>query len=323
MKLECADLMDPRLVCVATIARVVGRLLKVHFDGWEDDYDQWLDSSSPDVYPVGWCYLVGHKLEGPRVLPKTPLIAKASPKIGRKRRGRKKGSTKSDSKTAPFTRTAQIKKEQAEFEQQKQKTKVQVKREKVGVRVKQEPKIEPVEPVEEEIEEDVPEEEEDDEEEDDDESSLNQSFGTSNASVGRGEMDEDETTNTTTTTTTPAATQQQQEKFIPRLNRMSTSSNSPEAPTSGSGSGGGVLDPISWTNDDVVQFLTVNDCTVHCAAFIKANVDGKRMLDLTKDDIITLLGTLGPALKIFDLIQQLRLRVNPKYKGTVLSKKFL
>lgn len=32
MRLECADLMDPRLVCVATIAGVVGRLLKVKFE---------------------------------------------------------------------------------------------------------------------------------------------------------------------------------------------------------------------------------------------------------------------------------------------------
>lgn len=66
MRLEAADLMDPRLVCVATITRVIGRLLRVHFDGWEDEYDQWLDCQSPDIYPVGWCDLVNHKLEGPR-----------------------------------------------------------------------------------------------------------------------------------------------------------------------------------------------------------------------------------------------------------------
>ena len=29
MKVECRDLMDPILVCVGTISRVVGRLLKV------------------------------------------------------------------------------------------------------------------------------------------------------------------------------------------------------------------------------------------------------------------------------------------------------
>ena len=33
MKVEAADQMDPKLICVGTIARVVGRLLKVHFDG--------------------------------------------------------------------------------------------------------------------------------------------------------------------------------------------------------------------------------------------------------------------------------------------------
>lgn len=80
MKMEAADLMDPRLVCVATIAKVVGRLLKVHFDGWEDEYDQWLDCESPDIYPVGWCQLVGHKLEGPRQIPKPVQPIIKSPK---------------------------------------------------------------------------------------------------------------------------------------------------------------------------------------------------------------------------------------------------
>lgn len=96
-KLECADLMDPRLVCVATISKVVGRLLKVHFDGWEDEYDQWLDCESPDVYPVGWCVLVGHKLEGPRILPKQSIVLKHSPKSTRKKSRKKKGG-KLDSK---------------------------------------------------------------------------------------------------------------------------------------------------------------------------------------------------------------------------------
>ncbi|XP_054260917.1 polycomb protein Sfmbt isoform X2 [Macrosteles quadrilineatus] len=65
MKLEAVDLMEPRLVCVATVSRVIGRLLKIHFDGWEEEYDQWLDCCSPDMYPVGWCQLVCHKLEAP------------------------------------------------------------------------------------------------------------------------------------------------------------------------------------------------------------------------------------------------------------------
>lgn len=94
MKIECADLMDPRLVCVATIAKTVGRLLKIHFDGWEDEYDQWLDSQSPDMYPVGWCVLVGHKLEGPPQVPRPTVPQKISPKSNKKK-GRKK-KTKAD-----------------------------------------------------------------------------------------------------------------------------------------------------------------------------------------------------------------------------------
>jgi len=65
MKLECTDLIEPKLVCVATVVRVVGRLVKVHFDGWDGDYDQWMDAHSVNFYPVGWAELVGHRLEHP------------------------------------------------------------------------------------------------------------------------------------------------------------------------------------------------------------------------------------------------------------------
>ncbi|XP_010893815.2 lethal(3)malignant brain tumor-like protein 2 [Esox lucius] len=65
MKLEAVDLMDPRLVCVATVRRCVGRLLLLHFDGWEPDFDQWVDVQSPDIYPVGWCEVTGYQLQPP------------------------------------------------------------------------------------------------------------------------------------------------------------------------------------------------------------------------------------------------------------------
>lgn len=56
-----------RLICVGTVLQVVGRLLRVHFDGWENEYDQWVDCESPDMYPVGWCEVMDYSLEGPRV----------------------------------------------------------------------------------------------------------------------------------------------------------------------------------------------------------------------------------------------------------------
>ncbi|XP_068439980.1 lethal(3)malignant brain tumor-like protein 2 [Clinocottus analis] len=65
MKLEAVDLMEPRLVCVATVKRYVGRLLLIHFDGWEDEFDQWIDHLSPDIYPVGWCDLMRYQLQPP------------------------------------------------------------------------------------------------------------------------------------------------------------------------------------------------------------------------------------------------------------------
>lgn len=46
---------------------MVGRLLKIHFDGWENEYDQWVDCESPDFYPVGWCEVMNYDLEGPRI----------------------------------------------------------------------------------------------------------------------------------------------------------------------------------------------------------------------------------------------------------------
>ncbi|KAL6094461.1 l3mbtl2 [Pungitius sinensis] len=64
-KLEAVDLMEPRLVCVATVTRCVGRLLLIHFDGWEDEFDQWIDHLSSDIYPAGWCELMRYQLESP------------------------------------------------------------------------------------------------------------------------------------------------------------------------------------------------------------------------------------------------------------------
>ncbi|XP_029102601.1 lethal(3)malignant brain tumor-like protein 2 isoform X2 [Scleropages formosus] len=65
MKLEAVDLMEPRLVCVATVRRCAGRLLLLHFDGWEPEFDQWVDYQSPDIYPVGWCEITGYQLQPP------------------------------------------------------------------------------------------------------------------------------------------------------------------------------------------------------------------------------------------------------------------
>ncbi|KAF2364820.1 Mbt repeat [Trinorchestia longiramus] len=101
MHLEATDLMDPRLVCVATVKAVHGRLLQVHFDGWEDDFDQWIDSQSTDIYPVGWCQMVSYRLEGP---PQAANTGSGGPRRRSKTRGsgrRRRGTSGTAAAPAP------------------------------------------------------------------------------------------------------------------------------------------------------------------------------------------------------------------------------
>lgn len=345
MKLESADLMDPRLICVATISRVVGRLLKVHFDGWDDEYDQWLDSESPDIYPIGWCVLVGHKLEGPRILPKIPPTQKISPKTTKKGKRKKKVmkfemTPSGDMHPVPTTRTASVKKEQEQFEQQKllstapttipysiaqlqsnldqiqyaNTTAVSLESSHSGsgtttggssssslLSIKHEPTHDPM---------------------------LGPIFDQSTESVGDDDMgglkteDEDGESNSATGNPSSAPseiTDIEMEKIIPRLINDNGSS-SPEPGT-------GQINPDSWDVKDVAMFLTANDCTLHCEPFVANGIDGKRLLQLSKDDIITLLNMkVGPSLKIYDLIQQLKCKIDPSKSRLLkssLGKKYL
>ena len=63
MKLESVDLMEPKMICVATVTAVVDRLILLSFDGWDNQFDQWVDWESCDIYPMGWAKFVGYSLE--------------------------------------------------------------------------------------------------------------------------------------------------------------------------------------------------------------------------------------------------------------------
>lgn len=259
MHLEATDIMDPRLVCVATISRVVGRLLRVHFDGWEVEYDQWLDCTSPDMYPVGWCQLVSHKLEAPRLVspPKVNINAGRPQRGVRGRRGRRgmpkrrQGMKKSPGGTllpthVPAMGDAAV------------------------------PMLMQVDSF------------------SDTGSDQGMSHESFPESVTGMETDGSQQSLPSTDVGVAAST-----KLIPRLINNSSASL-------------GEFNPSEWDVNDVAQFLKVNDCAAYCDNFAKKNINGQGLLNLTKEEVMALSGMkVGPSLKISDLIQQLRIKVNP------------
>ncbi|KAF5304552.1 hypothetical protein FQA39_LY09603 [Lamprigera yunnana] len=257
MKIEAADLMDPRLVCVATVAKIVGRLLRVHFDGWEDEYDQWLDCESPDIYPVGWCQSIGYKLEGPRVVPKCIVPVAKSPKTPKKR-GRKK----------------KVKIEPNKFSPRIIKLELPV-------------EVDKLEPTEKPLAEDTVQEPE---------AGLEPSGPEQSMPIASDPQPPSERKATSYINSHESVSA----KVIPRL--IDNTGGSCETSD---------ICPEEWNVFDVAQFLRVNDCINYCDTFSKQKIDGKTLFALTKDNIVNFTGgKVGPSLKIYDLIQQLRLKVN-------------
>ena len=65
MKLEAVDRQYPTLYCVASIIRIVGDELLIHFDGWESNFDYWCHYRSPEIRPIGTCELHKKPLQPP------------------------------------------------------------------------------------------------------------------------------------------------------------------------------------------------------------------------------------------------------------------
>lgn len=301
MKIEAADLMDPRLVCIATIAKVVGRLLKVHFDGWEEEFDQWLDCESTDIYPVGWCQSVGHNLEGPPIHNRSNVPTPKSTKVKKKSRKKKNkdssknssfGSSSSTSVKTPKTETT----EHCEAEQQyHEDEEPDLDDQSVSMDLKSE------------ISEDNPGPEAGEEPAGPDQSLPIASNASSEAPLNNVTPNVSPNVNSEPPperkpTTYVSSSSSTSPKLIPRLIDNSNSTNE----------SGGELCPAEWNVFDVAQFLRVNDCANYCDAFSKQKINGKMLLDLKKEDILEYTGgKVGPSLKIYDLIQQLKIKVNP------------
>ncbi|XP_044032720.1 lethal(3)malignant brain tumor-like protein 4 isoform X2 [Siniperca chuatsi] len=64
-KLEAVDRRNPMLIRVATVTDTEDYRVKVHYDGWSQQFDNWCDADLCDLHPVGWCQRTGHPLEPP------------------------------------------------------------------------------------------------------------------------------------------------------------------------------------------------------------------------------------------------------------------
>jgi hypothetical protein len=65
MKLEACDKHNPFFIRVCTIVNIEYKKIKIHFDGWKEEYDFWVDVDSEDIHPIFWCEKTDHPLQQP------------------------------------------------------------------------------------------------------------------------------------------------------------------------------------------------------------------------------------------------------------------
>ncbi|XP_033885056.3 lethal(3)malignant brain tumor-like protein 1 isoform X3 [Acipenser ruthenus] len=66
MKLEGIDPQHPSMYFVLTVTEVCGYRMRLHFDGYSECHDFWVNANSPDIHPAGWCEKTEHKLYTPK-----------------------------------------------------------------------------------------------------------------------------------------------------------------------------------------------------------------------------------------------------------------
>jgi len=66
MKLECIDPKHQSCFCVVSVVEVQGARLRLHFDGWSESYDFWINADSSFLFPCGWCEKHGQVLQPPK-----------------------------------------------------------------------------------------------------------------------------------------------------------------------------------------------------------------------------------------------------------------
>uniref|UniRef100_A0A8D8MZI1 Lethal(3)malignant brain tumor-like protein 3 n=1 Tax=Culex pipiens TaxID=7175 RepID=A0A8D8MZI1_CULPI len=65
MSLEADDLKKSGKVCVASVTDKIDNRILVHFDGWDERYDYWVDIRSPYIHHINWHQENGYSITAP------------------------------------------------------------------------------------------------------------------------------------------------------------------------------------------------------------------------------------------------------------------
>ncbi|XP_055625612.1 lethal(3)malignant brain tumor-like protein 3 isoform X2 [Toxorhynchites rutilus septentrionalis] len=65
MSLEADDLKKSGKVCVASVTDKIDNRILVHFDGWDERYDYWVDIHSPYIHHINWHHDNGYGITPP------------------------------------------------------------------------------------------------------------------------------------------------------------------------------------------------------------------------------------------------------------------
>lgn len=65
MKLEAIDPANQKMICLCTVDEKLGYRIKLHFDGYPNCYDFWINCDSPNIFPTGFCHSTNRQIQTP------------------------------------------------------------------------------------------------------------------------------------------------------------------------------------------------------------------------------------------------------------------
>ena len=70
--LESVDPVHQSLICLTSVVQIEGYRLRLHFEGFPDNFDFWVNADCPFIFPCGFCKKTGRVLNSPKSFQYTP-----------------------------------------------------------------------------------------------------------------------------------------------------------------------------------------------------------------------------------------------------------